>query len=110
VLERWNQWSASPDCELSPCRPPWISRRLRGFLECGSTGPATPNTPIRKAIRNLVASVVGAPYYKRMRRGSASRSSRQEAAGENSGRLRVVAVNRISYQVNDYAKTRDFYV
>jgi catechol 2,3-dioxygenase-like lactoylglutathione lyase family enzyme len=31
------------------------------------------------------------------------------AAGENSKRFKAVAVNHISYQVADYAKTRDFY-
>lgn len=31
------------------------------------------------------------------------------AFGENSKRFRAVAVNHISYQVNDHAKTRDFY-
>jgi catechol 2,3-dioxygenase-like lactoylglutathione lyase family enzyme len=31
------------------------------------------------------------------------------ASGENSKGLRAVAVNHISYQVNDYAKTRNFY-
>jgi catechol 2,3-dioxygenase-like lactoylglutathione lyase family enzyme len=31
------------------------------------------------------------------------------AFGENSKGFRAVAVNHISYQVNDYAKTRDFY-
>src|ERR1700721_4535069 len=29
--------------------------------------------------------------------------------GENSKRFRAAALNHISYQVNDYAKTRDFY-
>jgi catechol 2,3-dioxygenase-like lactoylglutathione lyase family enzyme len=31
------------------------------------------------------------------------------ASAENSNGFRAVAVNHISYQVNDYAKTRDFY-
>jgi catechol 2,3-dioxygenase-like lactoylglutathione lyase family enzyme len=31
------------------------------------------------------------------------------ASAENSKGFRAVAVNHISYQVNDYAKTRDFY-
>ena len=31
------------------------------------------------------------------------------AAAENSKGFRAVAVNHISYQVNDYGKTRDFY-
>lgn len=31
------------------------------------------------------------------------------AAAQSSKRFKVVAVNHISYQVNDYAKTRDFY-
>src|ERR1700737_4412796 len=31
------------------------------------------------------------------------------ASGENSKGFRAVAVNHISYQVNDYANTRDFY-
>ncbi|MGH9742375.1 MAG: VOC family protein [Candidatus Acidiferrum sp.] len=31
------------------------------------------------------------------------------AAGENAKGFKAVAVNHISYQVNDYAKTRDFY-
>ena len=31
------------------------------------------------------------------------------ASGESSKGFRVVGVNHISYQVNDYAKTRDFY-
>jgi catechol 2,3-dioxygenase-like lactoylglutathione lyase family enzyme len=31
------------------------------------------------------------------------------ALGESSKGFRVIAVNHISYQVNDYAKTRDFY-
>ena len=31
------------------------------------------------------------------------------ATGENGKRFRAMAVNHISYQVNDYAKTRDFY-
>jgi catechol 2,3-dioxygenase-like lactoylglutathione lyase family enzyme len=40
---------------------------------------------------------------------AAAAASVAPASGESSKGFRAVAVNHISYQVNDYAKTRDFY-
>ncbi len=40
---------------------------------------------------------------------AAAAASVAPASGENPKGFRAVAVNHISYQVNDYAKTRDFY-
>ena len=40
---------------------------------------------------------------------AAAATATTSAFGENAKGFRAIAVNHISYQVNDYAKTRDFY-
>lgn len=60
----------------------------------------------RMSRRQLIKSlaVVGAAASTGAAFGSAATASAQERKG-----FKAVAVNHISYQVNDYAKTRDFY-
>lgn len=61
------------------------------------------------SIAVVAAATVGGTAMVGEARGAASISGTTAAAAQGAKGFRGVAVNHISYQVNDYARTRDFY-